>query len=358
MPPASSSPPGLLIVGNLISATRGGVRQASEDLADRLEGVGWRVIRTSHRLMRIPRLMDMMSTAWKRRDEYQVAHVDVFSGSAFVWSEAVCAVLRRANKPYVLTLRGGSLPVFARRWPERVRRLFQSAAAVTAPSRFLAEGLRAAREDLMVMPNSLDLSRFEFKERLRARPRLVWLRAFHPIYAPSVAIWVMETIASEFPEAHLTMVGPDRLPGTLAATQRVVDQLGAGKHVRLVPGVPASEVPRYLNEGDIFLNTTTVDNTPVSVLQAMACGLCVVSTDVGGIPYLLDHEQDSLLVPPREPQTMAACVRRILTEDGLSARLSRTARSHAEEFDWQRTLPRWDQLLRSVAQDRRPLAAS
>ena len=68
------------------------------------------------------------------------------------------------------------------------------------------------------------------------------------------------------------------------------------------------QVPSELNEFDIFLNTTFVDNTPVSVLEAMACGLCVVSTDVGGLSFLLEHEGDALLVPPDNPKAMAAAV--------------------------------------------------
>jgi glycosyltransferase involved in cell wall biosynthesis len=103
-----------------------------------------------------------------------------------------------------------------------------------------------------------------------------------------------------------------------------------------------------MSQGDIFLNTTNVDNTPVSVLEALACGLCVVSTDVGGIPYLLEHEEDALLVPPDDAEAMAAAVRRVLTEPGLAERLSRNARKKAEGFDWSVVLPQWERLLLEV----------
>jgi glycosyltransferase involved in cell wall biosynthesis len=98
------------------------------------------------------------------------------------------------------------------------------------------------------------------------------------------------------------------------------------------------------------LNTTNVDNTPISILEAMACGLCVVSTSVGGIPYLLEHEHDALLVPPNDPEAMAIAVRRLLTEPGLAERLSRNGRQKAEQFDWSIILPQWEALLISVAQ--------
>ncbi len=84
---------------------------------------------------------------------------------------------------------------------------------------------------------------------------------------------------------------------------------------------------------------------PVSVLEAMGCGLCVVSTNVGGIPYLLEHEKDALLVPPGQADKMAAAVRRILTEPGFAEKLSRNARRKAEQFAWDAVLPKWENIL-------------
>jgi glycosyltransferase involved in cell wall biosynthesis len=108
------------------------------------------------------------------------------------------------------------------------------------------------------------------------------------------------------------------------------------------------DIPGVLDRADIFLNTSNVDNTPVTLLEAMAAGLCIVSTDVGGIPYLLQHGYDSLLVPPNEPEAMAYAIRRILTEPQLAGYLSRNARLKAEQFDWSNILPRWDALLTSA----------
>jgi glycosyltransferase involved in cell wall biosynthesis len=117
------------------------------------------------------------------------------------------------------------------------------------------------------------------------------------------------------------------------------------------PGqVPKEEVPLWLHKGDIFLNTTNVDNTPVSVIEAMACGLCIISTDVGGIPYLLQQEQDALLVPPDDADAMARAVHRILTEPGLAEHLSRQGRQKAEDFDWSVIMPKWEELLTIVAE--------
>jgi glycosyltransferase involved in cell wall biosynthesis len=292
--------------------------------------------------------MDMLGTAWHRRREYEVVQVDVYSGPAFFWAEAACWVLRRAGKPYILTLHGGKLPAFARRRPGRVRRLLASAAVVTAPSRFLVEQMRDYRGDLRLLPNPLQVTAYPFQVRRQPRPQLVWLRAFHRIYNPSLAPQVVSLLAAEFPEVRLTMVGPDK-DGSLQQCRELSQSLGVTERIRWVNAVPKADVPEWISQGDIFLNTTNFDNTPVSVLEAMACGLCVVSTNVGGLPYLLDDGQDSLLVPPDDPRAMANAVRRTLTEPGLAERLSRGARMKVEQFDWTVILPQWEELLRTVA---------
>src|SRR5262249_52348144 len=127
---SSAAPPKMklpvLLVGNFLSSTSGN-RSVCEDLAIQLAVSHWPVLTTSARPGRLPRLFDMVTMAWCRRYDYAVAQVDVFSGPAFVWAEAVCQILRWIGKPYILTLRGGNLPAFAQSWPKRVCHLLCSA---------------------------------------------------------------------------------------------------------------------------------------------------------------------------------------------------------------------------------------
>jgi glycosyltransferase involved in cell wall biosynthesis len=343
---------GVLLVGNFLSELRG-TRSVCEDLADRLSQSGWCVFRTSQKPNRLARLADMMGSAWRSRCEYAVAQVDVYSGPAFLWAEAVCGTLRHARKPYVLTLHGGNLPAFSARCPGRVRRLLSLAATVTTPSRFLLEQMGEYRQGLRLLPNALDLSRYQFTPRTAPRARLIWLRAFHEIYNPTLASRAIALLTAEFRGIQLAMAGPDKGDGSLQRLREVSGGLGVMDRIVLPGPVPKEEVPDWVNAGDIFLNTTNCDNTPISVLEAMACGLCIVSTNVGGIPYLLEDEHDALLVRPDDPQAMAAAVRRVLTEPGLAERLSRSAREKAEAFDWSVVLPQWEALLSAVAERRR-----
>lgn len=342
----------VLIIGNFLSH-RTGAQSVCEDLASHLEDNGWRVHGASTKQGRAAKLLDMLATVWRLRREYGVAQVDVYSGPAFIWAEAVGWALRRVRKPFVLTLHGGNLPNFARAWPRRVARLLRSAAVVTSPSRYLLEQMRPYRADIRLLPNPLDLTNYTFGAGVLDTRQLIWLRAFHSIYNPTVAPRVMARLNKDFPELRLMMIGPDKGDGSLQASQRVAAELGVTSEIKFISGVPKAQVPATLRQGGVFLNTTNEDNTPVSVMEAMASGLCVVSTNVGGLPYLLEDGEDALLVPPDDDAAMAAALRRILSDASLAQRLAANARRKVERFDWPAILPQWEEIFRSLLQTQR-----
>ena len=337
----------VLIVGNFLSSS-GGSRGVCEELAERLAARDWRVLTTSRKRPKLLRLADMVLSAVKHRHAYGVAQVDVFSGPAFLFAEAVGCTLRRLNKPYVLTLHGGNLPEFAKRWPGRVRQLLTSARAVTAPSEYLKQKMEPYCNQIRILPNALDMSAYLYRERGPARPRLVWLRSFHEIYNPVMAVKAMVALSQKYPDVELNMVGPDKGDGSFARTRAQVTRGELTNQVRFAGQVAKKEVPKVLSDGDIFLNTTNIDNTPVSVIEAMACGLCVVSTRVGGTPFLIDHEQNGLLVECGDSEGMAASAGRFLENEALARRCSQAGRHKVEAWDWPTVLAEWDNLLRSA----------
>lgn len=315
----------------------------------RLEAAGSRVLTTSHLENRALRFADMVGTTWRRREEYDLANVDVYSGLGFIWAEAVSWTLRRAKKPYALTLHGGALPEFAQLWGGRVGRLLQGAHAVSTPSPYLREALRHFRTDIQLLPNAIEVSRYEHPSSGRGDPRLVWLRAFHSVYDPGLPIRTLSLLAEHHPELSLSMAGPDKGDGSLQRAQELAERLGLSGRTTFEGPLAKERVPAYLAKGGLFLNSATVDNAPVSVLEALAASLPVVSTSVGGIPHLLTHGRDALLVPPRDPEAMATAVRSLLADPALAEGLAQRGRAKAEEHDWSRVLPRWLTLFSELA---------
>ena len=199
-----------------------------------------------------------------------------------------------------------------------------------------------------MIPNGLDIKRYPFIYRDSIKPNLFWLRAFHHTYNPALAVQVVAKLKVDFPGVNLIMTGPDKGDGSLQQTMTLAGSLKVNDSINFAGKVEKSSVPGYLNRGDIFINTTNFDNTPISVIEAMACGLCIISTNVGGLPYLLEDGVDALLVPPNDSEAMAAAIRRVLTERGLAEKLSSTARKKAEQFDWSVVLPLLERLFEEI----------
>lgn len=293
-------------------------------------------------------MADMVGAALGARGAYRLAVVDVYSGRAFLWAEAAAQTAKWRGRPVVLALHGGQLPAFARAHGGRVGRLLRLADAAVAPSGFLRDALGRWRADIQVIPNAIEVQRYPFRLRARVQPQLVWLRSFHENYNPVMAVEVLARVQVERPEALLVMYGADK-DGSLERVREAARRLGVEQAVVLRRAIPKEQVGRALAEADVFLNTTNVDNMPVSVVEAMACGLCLVSTDAGGVPYLVEDGVDGLLVKPGDAQGMAQAVLRLLSEEGLSARLSAMARRKAESFDWNSVLDRWLELFARLA---------
>jgi glycosyltransferase involved in cell wall biosynthesis len=339
-------PTGVMFVGNFLSGS-GRKPSVSEQLAARLEERHWRIVRTSAVQARPLRLADMLFKVMRYRAAFAVAHVEVYSGPAFLWAEAVCTLLRWLKRPYILTLHGGALPEFAERWPHRVRGLLSSAALVTAPSAFLVRRLARHRGDILVIPNALDLSSYQAADCAGDMRRLLWLRSFHAIYNPQMAVEVLSLVRREFPDALLTMVGPDEGDGSLAATRKRAEDLGISDAIVFSGAVPKPEVPRWLAQAAVFINTANIDNAPVSVCEAMAAGLSVVSTNVGGISDLVEDGRTGLLVKAADAGSMASRVCDLFRNPSFARQLGMRARKRVCLYDWTNILPQWERLLGS-----------
>lgn len=346
----------ILLIGTL-TGRMGKGQSVCETFNRLLTQRGWAVHIASAQVARIARLADMLRTAWINRNQYRVALIDVFSGNAFIWAEVVGFLLRLLNKPYILALYGGALPEFARKSPRRVKYLLNSAAAIVSPTRYIQEPLSAYRSDIRLLSYGIDTEQLPFRLRQVAAPKLITMRALHATYNLPMAVQVLALLASDFPEAELIITGGDKGDGTLEKIRSESIRNGMARRVQMPGFIPYDELFSWIDRSDILLNTTNIDNTPVSVLEAMSCGLCIVSTNVGGMPYLLDHEQDALLVPPNNPEAMAFAVRRILTEPGLAEKLSRNARRKAEQYSWERVLPLWESLFAQIADSKAQVPA-
>jgi glycosyltransferase involved in cell wall biosynthesis len=225
--------------------------------------------------------------------------------------------------------------------------MLREAERVVSPSKYLAD-VFSEHLEAEVIPNALSVADYPFRVRTSPEPNLFYLRAFHRNYGPITALKAFAIVQQLYPHAHLTMVGPE-IDDVRSECESLVERLKLQSHVEFLGRVPKSRIPELGSKCDIFLNPTFVDNTPLSTVEAMAMGMCVVATTAGGLPYLLQDGETALLVSPGNEAEMAAAIVRILEDPTLSERLSRNARSTAEQMDWRSVTPRWIDMIQSVA---------
>jgi glycosyltransferase involved in cell wall biosynthesis len=326
----------------MLGGNPGWVVNQGEILAELFRRDGYEVKLTSTRPRRAARLADTIASilSWRKRVDVVVVHV--FSGLGFHMADVSSLATRAIRKPLVLALHGGDLPSFAERKPAWIRRVLSRADHLVAPSPYLAETFRQLGFDVTVIPNVLEMDLYPFKQREMPEPSLLWMRTFHELYDPLLALEALAHLARDHPDATLTMAGQEK--GMLDEVRRAASKAGLDDRIRFLGFLGSEDKQREFATHDVFLNTNRVDNMPVSVIEAAAFGLPIVATNVGGIPYLLEDEETALLVPYREPEAMAAAVDRLVREPGLAKHLSAQGRRLAERSSWTAVRRGWEEV--------------
>jgi glycosyltransferase involved in cell wall biosynthesis len=341
----------IFLAGNFLSKSTG-ITSPCEELAQILTSKVYKVVSSFHHQNRVLRMADMLWTALKSRHIYYVSLLEVYSYLAFRWAELLSILLRILGKPYILSLHGGLLPEFADRHPNRFSSLINSADVVTTPSRKFCDLFSTIRSDLVYLPNGVELAHYQVKVRLNPKPKFCWMHSFNSTYNPTLALQMLALLSKDYPDASLSMIGPDSRDGTLDQFKILLNDLRLSEQVKIIGAIPKFQVAQHLSKGDIFINTTNVESFGVSTLEAAACGLCIITTDAGELPYLWEDGVDALIVPKNDAAAMAEAAIRVLSEPGLAAKLSANARKKAENYDWSKILPLWDDLFTKVRNEK------
>jgi glycosyltransferase involved in cell wall biosynthesis len=127
------------------------------------------------------------------------------------------------------------------------------------------------------------------------------------------------------PSVALVIAGDGRQRESLAAQIRA---LGLDGHTFLLG--QRDDVPRLLAVTDIYVNSSLLEGTPVSILEAMAAGLPIVATSVGDTPYLLESNT-GILVPPSDPEKLADALNALLSNSARRDALGKSAKAHVEK---------------------------
>lgn len=286
------------------------------------------------------RMWDMVSTLLKNKKKLKLVLIDSYSLKAFWYTYALAKLCIRYNIPYIPILRGGSYADRLKQSPDLCKIIFSNSVKNISPSLYMKKIFEDEGYDVDYIPNFIPVKDYFFKERKRAGPKLFWVRSFDRTYNPELAVEILKKLRSKYPEAELCMVGPDK-DGSLNKVIDKAKKCGVIDSLKLVGKLSKKDWTKLSEDYDIFINTTDFDNHPVSVIEAMALGLPVISTDVGGIPYLINNNVNGILIPPNNADKFIEQIENLISNPKLVSSITLEARKRVEEFDWDILKNKW-----------------
>jgi L-malate glycosyltransferase len=270
---------------------------------------------------------------------YDVVHVFAASYWSFLLAPTPAILIGKwLGKRVVVNYRSGEAEDHLRRWSRTAIPTLHRADAVVTPSGFLVDvfarfGLRAE-----------SISNFVDEEAVRLRPRTtlepVFLsnRNFQALYNVPCVLRAFAVIQRRIPEARLIVIGDGPERGHVHDTAHA---LGL-RNLQFVGAVPPTEMGRWYDQADVYLNASDIDNMPNSIIESFACGLPVVTSRAGGIPYVVQHERNGLLVDRGDHEGLAAAALRLLDDPTLAQRLiAEGLRDVEQQYTWGAVSDRW-----------------
>ena len=237
---------------------------------------------------------------------------------------------------------------------------------VTCVSRGLARAALALGADparTEAVPWGVDTGVFHpapgtrYREEVRAHwrfggmPVVLSLRPLRPVYNPLDVARAIPLVLGRVPTAHFVVRSYHPDQALLASFQAYVEGQGAAPSVRYVGELAGDEeIAGLYRAADVAVSVPSSDGTPQSVLEALACGLAPVLSDIPALRDWVEHEQEGLFVPPGDAAALADAIVRILTEPDLRARLGQNAVNLIEaRADSKECMRRYEEIYEELA---------
>ena len=274
----------------------------------------------------------------------------VHIASASYWSfllapmPAIVAA-RRWGKPILLNYHSGEADDHLANWGSLVHPWLKMVDKIVVPSLFLQKVFARHGYQAEVIHNVIDTVQFRYRERLPLLPEFLSVRNFEPHYGIEYTLTAFAMIQTVFPAASLTIAGQGPQEPEL---KHLAQALGV-RNVRFIGPVEPASMPDLYDSHSVFLNASFVDNQPLSVLEAMASGMPVVTTPIGDIPNMVQDGDSGTLVPAGDPYAMAKAATLLLEQPERAVLMAKRAQESLMQYDWSNVGPAWADTYRRLA---------
>ena len=263
--------------------------------------------------------------------EYDVFHIHTCSQFGFLTAVMGITVGRKMKKRIVLTYHGGDAEAFFYKHMRLVKHFLMKTDANIALSGFIGGVFDDFDIPHVEIPNIIELDASRFKERKVINPNFISIRTLSPLYNIECILDAFGMVKKQIPEATLTIVGDG--PSREKLENKVADM--ELRDVSFIGRVDNSEIYHYLNQADIMVSSPVIDNMPVSVLEGMNAGLLVISSNVGGIPYMIDDGVNGLLFNAKNPESLAEKMILAVKNQDRTLSMIRMANQSLGKYTWE-----------------------
>lgn len=290
----------------------------------------------------------VMTLLWRVR-RYDVIHIFSASYFSFVLAPTPALLVGKLyGKKLVLNYHSGEAEDHLARWRRTAVPTMRLADVIVVQSNYLVEVFARFKLAARAIPNNLETERLPFRERRPLRPIFLSNRNLEPHYNVGCVLRAFALIQQRVDDARLLVVGQGSQRSELEALARELC-LRQTEFMGLV--APEAMLGLY-DATDIFLNGSEIDSMPISILEAFASGLAVVTTDAGGIPWMVTDQETGLIVHRGDHQALAAAALLLLADERLATPLVNNARRELEKYSWKSVRDEWlrlyDELTRAA----------
>ncbi|MDB4790230.1 glycosyltransferase family 4 protein [Akkermansiaceae bacterium] len=335
----------VLIVGNMPFSGKGTSYQG-EFLYRRFKADGHLVYKRTKYKNRAIKMLDILFFVLINARKYDIVILKTYSDLSFYiadWTSLLCKIL---GKKVLFFIQGGKFTDFYQRKPNWCQQVLARGSELLSPSPEIVEHLNQQGIKTQIVPNAMSIDKWPYKERKVATYKLLWVRGFHAIYNPLVVIDAIDLLRRKYPKIHLSMVGPDK--GLMQKGKERIAERKLDSHIDVVGPIPNNELFEWYHKFDIYINSTSYESFGLAVLEAALCGIPILSSKVGALPYLWEEKNEIFFSEEITPEAFRDAIVDVYNDYDKAISIAKKARTKAESYDmdvvsqaWYRKFDSW-----------------
>lgn len=263
--------------------------------------------------------------------DYDIIHIHACSHWGFLPAIVGVRVGKMLGKRVVLTYHGGSANEFFKKHRRLVRKYLGKTDVNIVLSGYLKDVFRRCDIPCVTIPNIIELKEGVYRERSEISPHFISIRSLTPTYNILCTIKAFQKVKQLYPQATLSLLGdgPHRKELDLYVSEHhILDVSFEGR-------VPNNKIYDFLDKSDVMLSSPFIDNMPVSLLEGFNAGLLVISSNVGGVPYMIEDMKTGLLFESDNDDEMAERMIWAISHQDESLQMVKNAKEEVKKYSWE-----------------------